>query len=421
MHNDRYDLAIRAVLCGTSLGRPVTRATVERIIGDSDLTGFFAYMESSSLARHFRMLNDGRYIIMGVASKELPAKETPISNSALTVFLFILKWNQDNSMPVPKAAVTEQFVSSERSAARVVDRAISELKGMFWIDERQSYAVSSGLPVRAGQISLGTRPGRTYTYVPTSLGIQSLGPKFLQNVVTASQGREFEPSEVSAFFQTAREAPYRQTPALPTLFDSLDPDPRLERAICKVLSGTAAGKPPTMQSLQRSLGKNALSLLESYCLNQGLDRFFTLKLSGGRVVALVDASGVYQAGSGPVTDTAVALAVYIWYLEETSGTVTRADLLPLMVERSKDPGKFLSRTLTLLEKKGWIIRRSGLRRNRIRMTPAGKMCIALALNLEPGPGIESLLKEFVQENYSEALPQMADSEEAWDAKDGDST
>ncbi|MGE5542414.1 MAG: hypothetical protein ACM3WT_05205, partial [Bacillota bacterium] len=76
LYNTRYDLAIRAILCGTSTGNPLTRLAVQRLIGDDDLSGFFAYAESSTIGRWFRILTDGRFVTLGIASRALFAKES---------------------------------------------------------------------------------------------------------------------------------------------------------------------------------------------------------------------------------------------------------------------------------------------------------------------------------------------------------
>ncbi|NPV70504.1 MAG: hypothetical protein HPY55_07670 [Firmicutes bacterium] len=384
LYNVRYDLAIRAILCGTSTGNPLTKLAVQRLIGDDDLSGFFAYAESSTIGRCFRILTDGRYITLGIASRALLAKESPVSNAALAVFLFILKWHQDNSLPVPRTTIMEQFVSAERSAARTVGRALDELERLFWIEE-------TGLE------------GGTYKYVPTPIGVQSLGPRFLSRVISASQERDFKHGEVMAFFQVAASgaaaSERRQSSSPLTLFDYAEADPKYERALRRVIVGTTVGYPPTVTSIVKMLGEDSLQGLYSYCSGTGLDRFLRLAESGKHLVAVVDASKVYQAGQGPVPGSAIAVAAYAWYLEERlSRSLTRVDLLPLMTGRAKNPRMTLARTLTVLEKKGWIRRKEDS--GKFRMTPAGKQCLTLALSLRPGPDAGSLLREFVETNYA---------------------
>ncbi|MCR4397341.1 MAG: hypothetical protein NUV93_00030 [Firmicutes bacterium] len=399
LYNVRYDLAIRAILCGTSTGNPLTKLAVQRLIGDDDLSGFFAYAESSAVGRCFRILTDGRYVTLGIASRALLANESPVSNAALAVFLFIWKWRQDNCLPVPRTTIMEQFVSAHRSAARTVGRAIDELKRLFWIEE----------------IGLD---GGTYKYVPTAIGMQSLGPRFLSRVISASQGRDFKHSEVMAFFQVAasiaaverglatsaatggpagRSAGRSLVP--PTLFDCADADPKYERALRRVIVGTTVGRPPTVSAIAKMLGEDSLQGLYSYCSAAGLDRFFTLAESGKHVVAVVDASKVYQSGQGPIPGSAIAVAVYAWYLEESlSRPLSRDDLLPLMAGRAKNPGKSLARTITILEKKGWIRRKEGS--GKFRLTPAGRQCLAFGLTLRPGPNAIEALREFVETNFA---------------------
>ncbi len=396
MYNDKYDLAIRAILCGTSLGKSITQSAVQRLIGDDDLTGFFSYIRSSCLGRYFRVLADGRTVTLGIASRELISRESPISAQAIAVFLFVAKWRQDNSIPVPKSVIIEQFVSAERSASRSVARALDELERLYWVDKSQF----------DGQ----------YTYEPTPVGMESMGPVFLQKIVSESQGRDFRPAEVAAFFGSGRREDRKQVVLPPSLFDFSGPEPKYEKLIRRVIVGTACGRPPTVASALRSLGEDSLNGFESYCLGQGFDRYFRIKVSDDRVVALVDASRVFQAGLNPVTSAAVALAAYIWYLCESGRRrLNRSQLLPVFTGRVKGPSRFLSRTLSVLAKKGWIsISRTG----RLGMTPAGKMALSLALNLRPGPEIVDHLREFVEVNFEQVLAMdqvsATDAEEAGD-------
>ena len=68
MYNPRYDLAVRAVLCGTSTGKPLTVSTVRRLIGDDDLAGFMAYVSQSPVGKYFKILTDGKYVMLGVVA-----------------------------------------------------------------------------------------------------------------------------------------------------------------------------------------------------------------------------------------------------------------------------------------------------------------------------------------------------------------
>jgi len=385
LYNTRYDLAIRAILCGTGSGNPLTRVMIERLIRDDDLSGFFAYADSSTIGRWFRILTDGRLVTLGIASRALFARESPVSNAALAVFLFILKWNQDNSVPVPKTTIVEQFVSAERSAARTVTRALNELKRLFWIEETRL-------------------EGGATRYVPTPIGVQSLGPKYLQKVIAASQGREFKQGEVKAFFQVtgsrSKRDVQRDSAAPLTLFDYADSDPRYERALRRVIVGTTVGRPPTIASIVKMLGEGSLDGLYSYCAGTGLDRFLRLAESGKHLVAVVEASKVFQSGQAPLSAKAVAVGLLAWYLEKNlNRPLTRGDLLPLMVDRAKHPRMALSRILTTLEKKGWLSRNEDS--GKFRMTPAGKKCLALALTLRPGPDVGDALDEFVESHFAE--------------------
>ena len=388
MVNQRYDLAIRAVLCGTSMGRPLTAVAVQRIIGDDDLSGFLGYVPESPVGRFFRLLSDGRSMMMGVSSRALLAADSTVSDQALAVFLYILKNYQDNSMPVPRASVVEHFVSSERSAARSVGRAIEDLKRVCWIDE---VATRGSAEDRSG-----------YAYMPTAAGAQSLGPKFLGKVIAASQGREFKPKDVATFFQTALAAVAKPEYLPMTLFDFAGPEPKYERAIRKVIIGTASGRPPTMRAVLRDLGEDSFAGLQEYWLGAGLDGYLRLTIYDNRVMVLVDSEKAFQAGAGPLTAAAVAVAAYAWHLEKaTRRWVTRHELMPLVVGRVKEPAKNLSRALNLLWRKGWMERKpdgTGL-----RMTAAGKACLALALDLRLDCNVPAMLDEFVETSFAPLL------------------
>jgi hypothetical protein len=182
--------------------------------------------------------------MMGVSSRALIGDESTISDQALAVFLYVLKSYQDNSMPVPKASVVEHFVSSERSAARSVGRAIEDLKRVCWVDE-----------VAAG----GTAEDRAgLSYIPTAAGAQSLGPKFLGKVIAASHGREFKPKDVAEFFQT-RLGPTAKPEYLPmTLFDSAGLEPKYDRVIRKVIIRTASGRPLPVKAVLKDIGEDSL-------------------------------------------------------------------------------------------------------------------------------------------------------------------
>ena len=228
-----------------------------------------------------------------------------------------------------------------------------------------------------------------------------MGPVFLQKVVSESQGRNFKPAEVVAFFGSGRREDRKQVILPPSLFDFSGPEPKYERLMRRVIVGTACGRPPTVASALRSLGEDSLAGFESYCPGQGFDRYFRIKVSDDKVVALVDASRVFQAGLNPVTSASVALAAYIWYLCESGRRrITRSQLLPVFIGRVKGPSRFLSRTLSVLKKKGWV---SITRTGKLRMTPAGKMALSLALNLRPGPEIVDHLREFVEINFEQVL------------------
>lgn len=326
--------------------------------------------------------------MLGVSSRALLASDSTLSSQALSVFLYILKNYQDNSMPVPRVSIVEQFVTSERSAARSVGRAIEELKRVFWIDE-----------VATGRVE-GERTG--YAYVPTAAGVQSLGPKFLGKVIAASQGREFKPKDVAAFFQTGLTPAAKAESVRLTLFDALGTETKYERAIRKIITGTASGRPPTTRAVLRDLGEDSLKGLEEYWLGMGLDGFMRLTVFDNRVMALVDSERTYRAGTGPLTAAAVAVAAYAWHLEKTSRRwIPRSDLMPLVAGRVKEPAKNLARTLTLLCRKGWMEKQPSGRG--YRLTSAGKACLALALDLSLDCGIPAMLEEFVEMNYSPAL------------------
>jgi len=388
MVNPRYDLAIRSLLCGTSLGRPLSSNAVRRMIGDDDLSGFLAYVPSCPVGKFFKVLSDGRSIMMGVSSRALIAADSPLSGQSLAVFLYIWKSYNDNSMPVPRASVVEHFVSSERSAARSVGRAIEDLKRVCWIDEA------------AASSAADDRPGAGYAYIPTSAGAQSLGPKFLGKVIAESQGREFRPKEVSEFFQTPSrdtKTEYLQV----SLFEVAGPEPKYERAVRKIIVRTASSHPVTQTALMRELGEDSLDGLREYWVGAGLDGYLRLTLYNDRVMALVDSEKSYQAGSGPLTAAAIAIATYIWHLEKSTGRwVTRKDLLPLVLGRAKEPGKNLARTLTLLWKKGWVKRKPDAG---VRMTLAGEACLGLALDLRLDCNVPAMLNEFVESHLVPAI------------------
>ena len=386
--NQRYDLAIRAILCGTSAGRPLTTAAVQRLIGDDDLSGLLGYVAQSPVGRFFTMLSDGRVMMMGISSRSLLAGESTISDQALAVFLYILKSYQDNSMPVARASIVEHFVNSERSAARSVGRAIEDLKRVCWIDE-----VGTG---RSPEEKSG------YAYTPTAAGLQSLGPKFLGKVIAASQGREFKPRDVAAFFQTAF-APSARSEYLPaTLFDSAGPEPKYERAIRKLIIRTASGHPPTVRAVLRDLGVDSLAGLQEYWLGAGLDGYMRLTVFEDRVMVLVDAEKTFRVGTGPLTAAAVAVAAYAWHLQKsTRRWITRRELMPLVAGRVKEPAKNLARTLNLLWRKGWIERREG--GDAFRMTAAGKACLALALDLKLDCNVPAMLDELVETRFRPLL------------------
>lgn len=384
LHNYRYDLALRAVLCGTSSGRPVTKSALARLIGDDDLSGFFSYAEASAIGRHFRLLTDERYVSLGMASRAMLSRESPVSNAALAVFLFILKWYNENSLPVARLTIVEQFVSSERSAARTVARALEELERLFWIDQ-------------------ATSDGGSHRYIPTRIGIQSLGPRFLGRVIATSQQREFKPDEVEAFFRAATkpERPSGCPPqVLQSLFDFVSTDPRYERVLRRVIIGTTVGRPPTVASVTKSLGEDSLQGLLSYCSSTGLDRFFSIVEAGAHLVAVVEASRVYKAGLGPVPGSAVALAVYAWHLEKTLGrALTRQDLLHAVKGRVRRPTMHLGQTLSRLLRKGWLrVRGSG----RFTLTPAGKQCLTMALHLRTQSDADAILGEIASTHFGPA-------------------
>jgi hypothetical protein len=388
MFNERYDLAIRAVLCGSSTGRPLSVTAVQRLIGDDDLSGFKGYVSESPIGRFLKLLSDGRSLMMGVSSRALIGDESTISDQALAVFLYVLKSYQDNSMPVPKASVVEHFVSSERSAARSVGRAIEDLKRVCWVDE-----------VAAG----GTAEDRAgLSYIPTAAGAQSLGPKFLGKVIAASQGREFKPKDVAEFFQT-RLGPTAKPEYLPmTLFDSAGLEPKYDRVIRKVIIRTASGRPLTVKAVLKDIGEDSLAGLEEYWLGTGLDGYLRLTVYDKRVMALVDSERAFQAGVGPLTAAAVAVAAYVWHLEGSSRRwVRRGELMPLVAGRVKEPAKNLSRALNLLCRKGWTEPKPD--GNGFRMTSAGRACLALALDLRLDCNVPAMLTEFVESSYIPAL------------------
>lgn len=387
MYNPRYDLAVRAVLCGTSTGRPLTVSAVRRLIGDDDLSGFMAYVPQSPVGKYFKILTDGRYVMLGVSSRSLIAGDSPLSNQALAVFLYVLKRYQDTSMPVPQTSIIEHFVSSERSAARSVGRAIDDLKRVSWLDE-----LTFG---RTADQKQG------YAYQPTAAGVRSLGAKFLGRVVSESQGRDFRPRDVSAFFQTSFSVTKPDQEQL-TLFDASLSEPKCERVIRKIITKTASGRPMTVKALLRELGDESLTGLEEHWISVGLDGYLRLAVHKDRVMVVVDAERVYRSGSAPLTAAAVAVAAYTWHLEAQGRRwVSRAQLLPLFAQRAKEPGKSLARTLTSLLRKGWMERRTG--KDAYRMTAVGKACLGLALDLKLDGNVPSMLEELVMTWFGPAL------------------
>ncbi|NLA60243.1 MAG: hypothetical protein GX863_03960 [Firmicutes bacterium] len=406
MYNPRYDLAVRAVLCGTSTGKPLTVSTVRRLIGDDDLAGFMAYVSQSPVGKYFKILTDGKYVMLGVSSRSLLAGDSPLSNQALAVFLYILKRYQDTSMPVPQMLIIEHFVSAERSAARSVVRAIDDLKRVSWIDE-------STVGGTAGQ-------KQGYAYTPTAAGVRSLGSKFLGRVVSESQGRDFKPRDVSAFFQTSLSVSKPEQEQL-TLFDASTAEPKYERVIRKIITKTASGRPMTVKALLRDVGEESLEGLKRHWISAGLDGYLRLAVYNDRVMVVVDAERVYRAGSAPLTAAAVAVAAYAWRLEKQgSRWVSRAQLLPLFARRAKEPGKSLARTLTVLLRKGWMERRPG--RDAYRITAVGKACVGLALDLKLDDNVLSMLEELAATWFEPALSATGDTAfEELDEDTGDET
>ena len=147
--------------------------------------------------------------------------------------LYVLKRYQDTSMPVPQTSIIEHFVSSERSAARSVGRAIDDLKRVSWLDE-----LTFG---RTADQKQG------YAYQPTAAGVRSLGAKFLGRIVSESQGRDFRPRDVSAFFQTSFSVTKPDQEQL-TLFDASLSEPKYERVIRKIIT-SSFGRPMTVKAL----------------------------------------------------------------------------------------------------------------------------------------------------------------------------
>ncbi|MEW6523873.1 MAG: hypothetical protein AB1445_09970 [Bacillota bacterium] len=377
-HNPRYDLALRALLCGTSSGRPTTRARVEQLVGDSDLDGFLAYTRSCVLSRYFTVVEDGHYLTLSLASRELLQEDSPVSGEMLAVFLFIWKWHQDNAMPVAQGTVVEHFVGASRSASRSVRRAIDQLAALKWIDE-----------------VTGTQ-GRTW--VPTRSGTGAMGQRFLALVVESSQGRPFSTREVLDFFGVSTPSGSTHVPPL-TLFDTPAGHARYDRALRRIIVGTATGRPPTLAAVARITGDPDTTGLAQYAATLGLDRFFRLAVHDRYLLALVEASELYSQNVAPVRATALTLAAYTWYLEEFHGRPVRYDQVePLFVDRVAKPLRQVALAVGVLARRGWVKQPRG--RKVFSLTPTGRECLGRALGLRPQDDHREALREFAEIHFA---------------------
>lgn len=344
--SERMDRGVRAVLAGNSSGRPLSRRALLRLLGEEDLDLFLPYVERGALGRLGRILTDGRHVVFAVQTREIDPDEPQVSGHALAVFLYIWKWTSEYRVPIPHQKLVEEFTAGHRSASRLVRRALEELERLCWVEEAPG-AVGSA-------------------YWPTRVGVGSLGPRFLRGVVARSQGREYRPAEVRAFFGLPEEQDSPPPPV--SLFDFAAPHPRYDRALRLILRGTGAGSPPTLNRVLRMVQEESLDGLEQYMVTTGMDRFFHLARDGKHVVAVVPAASLYASGSAPMTAVLVVLAVLTWWWElEYDEPIPFAMLTNVVGAGFRDPGRTVRRYLTVLERKGWVERaRGGSRGSTVR-------------------------------------------------------
>jgi hypothetical protein len=176
--NPRFERALKLLLIGSTRRSGIRTSRLIELVGD--LNDFHTYLEERGYKNIFQIKGDESVTYAVVDAGAFPvSEELPVSNGALVMALYAWKFQAQHGLPVDLAHLIERFQFHRRAETRI-KRYMSELETLGWIEVRE-------------------QEGQT-TYALTPLGRECIGLNFLQQVVSASQGREVGQDEVAEFF-----------------------------------------------------------------------------------------------------------------------------------------------------------------------------------------------------------------------------